>query len=516
MKFKSNSSGQSFLLPPSLDEFVPQDSLARVVLEVVDYLDLKSLYLKYSSDGCPAYHPKIMLRILFYAYSNGIQSSRMIAQRLRQDTHFMYLSGMQIPDFRTISDFRKDNLDLIKGYFKQIVLYCIELDMVSVGHISIDGTKIKAAASKKQTKDMASIEKELKKLEQEISDILTKAEKIDQDEDKEYGKTKSGDELPEEIQDKINRKNRLEQAKEILAQRGSNKINLTDLDSNFMETSSGKELSYNAQAAADSDNQVIIANDVVTDRNDYHQFIPMYEQTVENVYRAPGEVSTDCGYATHKSYQYMLDNKIDAYVPLNLKTLEPYSTEAGYTKDKFDYDPERDLFICPEGRTLPYFQTKTNKGNLVRAYRCSDCSDCHAIESCLHKNNKSKKRIIHRYRTDDYVAEMQQKLRSDQGRQIYKKRKITVEPVFGNIKHNLGLNQFFLRGLGKVHGEFNIMCIAHNLRKITAYKMKGTAEIRLEIPSLFAYFKEQIILPFFYIKNIFKLNSKLSCFHPIF
>ena len=474
MKFKSASSNQITLLPPTLDDFVPQNALARVVAEVVDHLNLASLYCRYSDDGCPAFHPKMMLRVLFFAYSLGIRGSRKIAQHLKQDTHFMFLSGMKTPDFRTISDFRKNNFDLLKEFFKQIVLYCVEIGMVNVGHISIDGTKIKASASKKQTRDNDRLQKEIEKLEKEISEIFSEAEKIDQAEDEKFGKEKSGDELPKEIQSKVNRLKKLEHAKELLEQQNWEKINLTDPDSRFMKSTSGKEVAYNAQIAADSDHQVIIANDVVTDTNDHHQFKPMYKQATKNVRKEPKETSADCGYANHNNYKYIRDNQIDAYIPPDQDVLKENSSEdpkSRYTKDKFQYDSERDVHICPEGRTLNYLCTTSNRGIQLRAYRCNDCTDCPVIDLCLDKSNKSKKRTIKIFETDAFVEQMRQKLKSDEGKEIYNKRLFTVEPPFGNIKYNLGFSQFSLRGHDKVRGEFNLMCIAHNLKKILNFKL---------------------------------------------
>ena len=479
VKFKSQSSDQMFLLPPTLDDLVPPDALARVVSEVVEELDLTLLYHKYSLDGRPAYHPKMMLKVLFYAYANGIRSSRKIEQRLQQDTHFMFLAGMETPDHRTISDFRKHNIALLKALFKQIVLLCVELGMVSVGHIAIDGSKIKASASKKQSKDADSLQKGIEKLEQEISAVFAEAEQIDQTEDQQFGKDQRGDELPGEIQDKVNRLNRLKQAKQLLEQRGWNKINLTDSDSRFMQMPAKLEVCYNAQAAVDSDHQVIIANDVVTENNDQHQFIPMHEQAVANVAKAPDEVSADCGYANHINYKYMQRHVNDAYVPPDHQSFKNQATDqhspTDYTKDKFNYDAENDLYRCPEGRQLSYFYTKTEHDISMRIYRSDDCSNCPTHDLCHRRGYKAKQRTLKIYETDGYIDQIRQKLKTDVGKQKYCKRLATVEPTFGNMKFNLGFDHFLLRGHEKVRGEFDLMCIAHNLKKIHTYNITKAA-----------------------------------------
>lgn len=479
MKFKSTSPDQLLFLPPSLDELIVEDSLVRVVSEVIEQLDLSVLYSRAGSGGRPPYHPKVLLKVLFFAYSAGTPSSRKIAQKLKQDVHFMWLAGMETPDFRTISDFRKNNIDLLKEFFKQIVLYCIELGLVSVGHISIDGTKIKASASKKQSKDADQLQKSISKLEAEISELMAKAEQTDKDEDKKFGKNKSGDELPKKIKKKENRLTRLEQAKEHLEKHGLNKINVTDFDSRFMRTTTHKQVSYNAQTSVDSDNQVIVANDVTTEANDYHQFIPLFEQTKENTKKEPKKGSADCGYANHYNYKYIRDKKLNIYLPPDAETLDEKSSEEKsqnqYKKENFKYDSINNLYVCPEGRNLNFFCNTQEKGVKGKRYLCSGCSNCSAHEQCLSKSNKSKKRSLQIYETDDFVTKMREKLKSPEGKAIYDKRKTTVEPPFGNIKYNLGFTNFSLRGHEKVRGEFNLMCISHNLNKIHRFKMREAA-----------------------------------------
>jgi len=479
MKFKSSSRLQIFLLPPTVDELVPQADLVRVVAEVVDELDLSPLYRRYYEDGRPPFHPKLMLSVLFYAYSNGIRSSRQIAQRLQRDTHFMFLAARETPDFRTISDFRKNHLDLLKVFFKQIVLYCVELGMVSVGHISIDGTKIKASASKKQTRDADSLQKEIDKLEKEICEMIAEAEAIDAAENQTFGNEKRGDEIPHALRDKQLRRQHLHQAKELLKEKGWDKINLTDTDARFMKTPNAPamEVAYNAQLAVDSDHQVIIANDAVTAVNDQNQFVPIFEQVVDNVGQTPKKSSADCGYATHKTYEYIQQHSLDVYLPDAQAAMvdDPNNPKSRYTKDKFRYDEANDCYLCPEGRPLDFLQIKIKADLQGRVYRSRDCRGCPATAWCLRKNNKSHRKLLHIYATDPVIHQMRQKLNSPEGKAEYRQRLSTVEPPFGNLKQNLGFRYFLVRGHEKVRGEFNLMCIAHNLRKIHQYQLNKAA-----------------------------------------
>ena len=270
--------GQMALFPPSVRSLIEDDHLCMVVNDVVKAMDLSCLYQKVSPEGNPAYHPAMMLKILFYAYAKGIFSSRRIAQALKENIAFIFLAAWQKPNFRTISDFRKNNLKELGLLFAQIVQLCRQLGMVKLGHIAIDGTKIKANASEASTYDRKRIEKEIKRW-------LEHAEAIDQQEDALYGADKTGDELPEDIRDPEKRIKKLKELKQKLETGGSEKINKTDPDAVFMKTTNGIKTAYNAQVAVDAEHQVIEATDVTNDAADVEQLLPMVEQTEENTTR---------------------------------------------------------------------------------------------------------------------------------------------------------------------------------------------------------------------------------------
>jgi len=215
-----------------------------VVDDVVNNLDLSCLYANISSEGNTAYHPKMMLKVLFYAYASGIFSSRNIAKALGENIAFIYLAAWQRPDFRTISNFRKNNLKQINDLFVQIVHLCQELKMVKLGHISIDGSKFKANAADRKTYDRKRVEREMKR-------ILDQAAKQDQQDDALYGCENSGDELPKQIRDREQRIEKLKQIQKQLDQQGKDKINATDADAAFMKTTGGIKTAYNAQASVD-------------------------------------------------------------------------------------------------------------------------------------------------------------------------------------------------------------------------------------------------------------------------
>ena len=431
-----------------------------VVDDVVNSLDLSCLYVKVSSEGNLAYHPKMMLKILFYAYASGIFSSRNIAKALGENVAFIYLAAWQRPDFRTINNFRKNNLKEIEDLFVQIVHVCQQLKMVKLGHISIDSSKFKANAADRKTYDSRRIEREIKR-------ILDKADEQDQHEDALYGSDKTGDELPEHIRDRNQRVEKLKQIKQQLEKEGKKKLNATDTDAAFMKTTGGIKTSYNAQASVDEDLQVIVAVDVTNEPNDKEQLLPMIEQSKQNTDADIDIVTADCGYSTGHNLQQLESSDIDAYIPDDTyqsrsrgKQLSPFD------KDNFIYDEITDVFTCPEGKLVKFWHTRHYHNGDYRVYRCVECTSCQHFGQCT----KSKKgRSIWRRVVDESIKKMRLKLDSESGKAIYAKRKHIVEPVFGHIKSVLGFTGFSLRGLKKVNAEFKIVAIAHNLKKISKY-----------------------------------------------
>jgi len=459
---------QLMLLPLNIREMIPENHLVDGVSTIVERLDLSSIYQRYKNDegGRPSYHPLMLIKVLFYAYAVGIRSSRKIAARLESDIYFMYLAAMQRPDFRTVSDFRKQHLEELKELFKQIVRISREIGIAKIGHIAIDGTKMRASAGRRKTKSKEKLEQLEEETRKEIEKMLDEAEKIDEEEDRIYG-GKRGDELPEELKKKEGLIDKIDKAKKVLEERGWKEANITDPDSRFMQDADGGiDTSYNTQVAVDEEAQVIVANDVVVEVNDHHQFIPIYEQVLENTGEKPEEVSADCGYSNGKNYIYIEANEIDAYLPDQM-----FDTEVDkegnenlgrYDRRNFRYNKDKDTYTCPEGKILVFKQKQNKDGIESCIYVGQECSDCRKRVGCT----RGKARHIKVSEADEIMRQMREKLLTEEGKERYKKRLSTVEPVLGNLKKNLGYRDFLLRGLEKVRGEFQLMCIAHNIKKI--------------------------------------------------
>lgn len=402
----------------------------------------------------------------------------------------MYLAGLLQPDFRTIGDFRKNNLEMVKLSFQEVVKFADELGMLSLGHICIDGTKIKANASTYSavTKD------DFSKLKEFVQKEVEEGIKEDEAEDKIYG-DKNIDELPENIFDKTiaeklkekyqsgnkKEKERIKtkiQSIEKEIEKSESAISATDPESRFMPNNKKvTEYSYNPQITADSSLGIIISNDVTSEIRDINQLQPQIKQTEENVGTLPEgtKVSADYGYSSSKNLKFLKENGLDGYIPdekstsaLNRKA----RTENPFSKENFEFDQERDVFICPNNHELTfrgqYYNKKLRKN--IRRYRTDKCRKCPDRSKCT--KNKDGRMVRDIEGMEAERREMANKMLSRAGALIYQTRKKVVECIFGHIKRNLGFREFLLRGIKGAKIEFNLACIATNLRRIWNYMSK--------------------------------------------
>ena len=434
-------------------EWLPEGHLVLFVLDVVAVLDLSAIYGVYEVErrGQPPYDPRMMVALLLYAYCMGKPSSRKIERATYEDVAYRVLTGDQHPDHDTIASFRKRHLEALAALFMQILLLCQEAGLVKLGHVSLDGTKVKANASKHKAMSYGRMAEAQKKLEEEVKRLLEGAETTDGEEDEEFGKGRRGDELPAELARRESRLAKIreakafleEQAKEMAAEKAKlqrAKIeerarkeaetgkkmsgrppkepedpdkavpepkaqrNFTDPESRIMKDGATKsfEQAYNAQAVVDDEAQIIVAADVTQQANDKKQLKPMLTQVESNLGRLPDKLSADSGY---------------------------YSDE-NVTDDEFE---DVDLYI-PPGRQKHGQATEETSGPAPSDASPSD--------------------------------EMRYKLKTPEGREVYKMRKAIVEPVFGQIKEARGFRRFSFRGLRAVTMEWDLVCLTHNLLKL--------------------------------------------------
>jgi transposase len=413
---------QDLLLPPSLREWLPEDHLAYFVSDLVDHLDLSAITAVYEDEerGYPPYHPIMLTTVLIYAYCVGVFSSRKIQRRLVEDIGFRVLAASNTPDFRTIADFRKTHLAALKGFFEQVLQVARDLGTLRIGRVALDGSKVKANASKHKAMSYGRLREKRQQLRDEVQQLLAQAEAVDAAEDAEYGPDRRGDELPAELQRRESRLKRIREATRALKARAKEEAaakgqpvesakpdpkaqyNFTDPESRIMKGPDGFVQAYNVQVAVD-DQQLIIGQAVTQETNDKKQLLPMISTIEQQAGAAPPQLLADAGYCSDENLTAIADTTIDAYI----------STR----KSKHGERPGP----CPRG-PLP--------------------------------------------KTATIVDRMARKLHTKTGAAVYAARKGIVEPVIGQIKHARGFRQFLLRGFEKVQGEWSLVCTTHNILKL--------------------------------------------------
>jgi transposase len=495
MTLREDKMGQTWLLPVSLLDLIPEDHICHFVADVVNSMDMSEIDERYKfTPGNPAYSRLVLLRLVIMASVDAVWSSRNIAKLARENVVYMYLAGNDKPDFRTICNFKKECKELIEEAFKMTVAVAKAAGIVKLGHISTDGTKLKANASNSYTLSKAELE--------EIRRILERGIAVDEEEDQLYG-DKRGDELPPgpDTREKIRRKieeykeasgkrlkraakqlieqhalgdesqkgkirEKLDKAAEEITKSEQSAVSLIDPEARFMESGQRTELAYNGQITVDHDSGIILANDVTQECTDRHQLQPQVEMAEQNLGSLPKgtKVSSDNGYFSGENLWYLEQKGLEGYIPDSKQAQEQKGKKVEdrpYAKDKFAYDEEKDQFLCPGGEPLIRKREYEYKGKRVYIYYGANCRDCPFRPDCA---GEGRQRVI---TSDEYEAErrrMAAKMRTVEGKEEYGKRKETVEWPFGNIKHNLKFRGFLTRGTEGVRIGYNLVCTAHNLK----------------------------------------------------
>lgn len=426
---------QMWLLPPSVQDLVPPGHVAHFVRDTVrEGLDLTAILSSYEEErGYPPYHPGMMTALLLYAYSQGVYSSRRIARACEERLDLAAVTGMQRPDFRTVSDFRKRHLGALKGLFLQVLQLCREAGLVTLGHVALDGTKIKANASKHKAMSYGRMVEAEPKLAAEVGRWFDEAGKADRAEDREHGTERRGDEMPEWVASKQTRLQKIREAKAALEaearaaraareekpERKDNgptatppdkaQRNFTDPASRIMKTKDGFIQGFNAQVAVDATAQVIVARTLTNQASDSPHLQGIVDQIAANTEALPAQLSADAGYCSEDNLAALQRRKIDAFIATG-----------------------RQKHGAPSPAKRPA-------------------------------------------KPDSLVAAMAEKLRAAGREGPYRLRKQLPEPVFGQIKQARGFRQFLLRGLDNVEAEWSLICTVHNLLKLASHQRRQLA-----------------------------------------
>jgi transposase len=413
---------QDFLLPPSLRDWLPEDHLVYFVSDLVDELDLSAITTVYEDEerGFPPYHPVMLTKVLVYAYCIGIFSSRRIQRRLAEDVGFRVLAAGNQPDFRTIADFRKRHLTALRGFFEQVLRLAREMGAPHLGRVALDGSKVKANASKHKAMSYKRMGETQRQLRAEVAQLLAEAEAADTAEDAQFGTSRGSDDLPAELYRRESRLQRIREAKRVLKARAQEEAvaagqpaesakpdpkaqyNFTDPESRIMKGPDGFVQAYNVQVAVD-DLQLIVGQAVTQETNDKRQLLPMITTIEQQSGDTPTQLLADAGYCSDPNLTAIADTPIDAYISTRKQT---HSERPG---------------PCPRG-PLP--------------------------------------------KTATIIDRMSRKLHTQAGAAVYAARKAIVEPVIGQIKQARGFRQFLLRGFEKVQGEWSLVCTTHNILKL--------------------------------------------------
>ena len=427
--FRDYHPDQPIMMPPDVREWLPADDLCYQVSDLVDAMDLAAFYAPYEGDGRRnrPYEPRMMVKLLLYGYSVGIFSSRRIERALQRDVGFRYLAAGNFPRHRTICEFRRRHLDDFGDLFVQVVRIAREMGLAKLGTLAVDGTRVKASASKRRAMTYSRMLEQEQQLREEIAALLERAEAIDTAEDEEYGEDGEDGDLPEELRRRSDRLKAIAAAKQRLEEkarrfddergrkpgqkrnpRGGSpyrrpygepqpraQTNFTDPESSIMSTSTeGFQQAYNAQAAVDGESRLIVAVNVTSNGSDAGQLERMLDGARQNAAAEPGALLADAGYADEKAFRSLEEKGINAYVALGR-----------------------------EGRA----------GRSARG--------------------EARERMAARLATDE-------------GRKLYATRKHVAEPPFGWIKQVLGFRRFSVRGLARVRGEWALVCLALNVKRL--------------------------------------------------
>lgn len=465
-------------------DHLPENHNCFVYQDLFEQIDTSSLMKNYSIKGQHAFDPGLLTSILIYAYSQGIFSSRQIHQKLMTDLGFKLIAHCQVPNFRVLSNFRKNNKEFFKECFKQTVLLAMEAGLASLGHVSLDGSKVKANTSKHKANSYNRLKEQDKKLTEEIEFLTKQAQTYDEQEDQEY-KDRTGYEIPEDLQYKEKRLKKIKAAKESLERREAElnpgkaiedkkQISFADHDARIMGKKGQFDYSYNVQVSVDGDHQIIVGQHVSQQATDYKEVKAALKEIKASTGKLPEKMTMDNGYFSGENLQELEAKEVDSYIACGREKTEDHialeQSDRQIKKTDFDYDEEKDCYVCPQGKLLPLITAKKDGTKIYQATR-KDCEQCPYQQRCC----QSKKGEARTIRTDSHESlrrAMFDKMQASESQQIYNRRKVIVEPAIGQIK-NTGFRQFSVRGSPKVSGEFSLICAVHNFSKIVRAIYKG-------------------------------------------
>ena len=456
---------QQLLFPPSLDEYVDEDNLVRAIESYVDSIDLADLGVFTSSggsDGQPAYHPALLLKIYLYGYLNSIRSSRKLEREVKRNIEMMWLCSGLTPGYKTIANFRKDNPAILKQLFRDFVMLCRSVDLIDGAVVAIDGAFLRANASKNQLISEKMTTKDMKTVDEKIIEYLSTLEYSDTCENKESRSVVSKQRLDQLKK----RKAKLSADLNTLKERQVNQYCKSDPDATLMTKPAHHLVAYNSQIAVDAKYKFIVATDISSKGVDYYQLYPMATGAKEATGNEQMKVGADAGYYNPKEVKRCMDEGLDVYVPIQDKQ-KKQKDKGKFTRDEFHYDKANDCYICPNDKVLKRTKTIYESKGIKRFMYFgthSVCKVCPIRSQCLPDKTPAKR--LWRWEHESFINTYRTKMETLQAKAIIKKRGAIVEHPFRTIKQKLGWSHYLVRSEEKVAGENALIMLTYNFRRL--------------------------------------------------
>lgn len=456
---------QTWLLPPTLDELIPDDHSARFIASVVDSLNERfwqKLGIWDEPLGAPSYHPRGLLSVWLYGFMTGTRSSRKLEAGCRDQLPYLWLTGWQHPDHNTLWRFYKTNRKEIRHLFKMTVKTALKMNLIDLAVQAVDGTKVAANANKDRAYDAKGLERLLSRLDAAIQDLELQNES---------GNDPAPVHLPEQLRQATELREKVKTAMQTLEKEENKKtINLTDDEAVFMKSRQGIIPAYNVQAMAspaaigdgNEKGMILTAVDTVLEPNDANQLTPMLDQAKENTGKKAEITLADAGYHSGANLADVAQREQTIVMPES----QDIALQKPYHKDSFSYDSATDSYTCPHGQVLRFVRIKVVNNQRQRIYHCSGpiCRSCPAFGTCTTCKHHGRELQIGPH--DEQLKRHRAWMKSDAAKTIYAMRKQLIEPVFGIFKEQMGFKRFMLRGLDNVRAEAAMIATAFNLRTL--------------------------------------------------
>jgi len=485
MAYRYANRKQLQLLPPSIEEYITPNDPVRAYDAFIEALDLEELGFSLDPQkvGNPQYHPKMMLKLLVYGYSYGIRSSRKLERAAYHNLSFIWLTSGLKPDHKTIAEFRRKNRTSLAKVLKQCAYLCIQLNLIEGNTLFLDGSKIRANASIKNTWDKKKAQRALKHIDQRIAEILSQCDTIDEAEKADGSLVR----MDESLKDQKVLKAKVQSILKELEEEKQKSLNTTDPDCTRINSLSGSHAGYSFQSVVDEKHGLILSADVVSENNDFNQFSRQIDKANELLEQKCQVACADSGYASTAELAKIDQQGIKVVVPSQRQASE--KTPSPFAKEQFTYDSIHDCYICPKGHKLTF--SYLNKKN--KSYRISDkkiCSACTHYGTCTPSKRGRK---VTRLFNEQLREKLEAQYLEPESQSIYKLRKEKVELPFGHIKRNLKVDSFLLRGLQGVKAEASILATCFNLvRMITLLGVSTLVSLFKEIGGQYPYSLESI------------------------